>query len=211
MNPKMTARLTCCWDSRPRKFFFYSQESHLLDTAGKAACVMEELEAQFGFVGGSHAEYLKYWHRSDLPSGMWKWALASEAKAVCGFTAVAKKDAVSQRKLLMACPTNYMMTDPRRRADEGMRGAEAICSLHSQGSDLAVAALDESNAFSFVSTPSWMWPWFSTPPVRAIEVWSVLPAELRARCAPHELVAAQYQRLVLGFSHSVHILMTIFL
>ena len=109
----------------------------------------------------------------------------------------------------MACPTTYIMTDPRRRADEGMRGAEAVCSMHSQGSDLAVAALDESNAFSFVSTPSWMWPCFSTPAVRAIEVWSVIPAEIRARCAPHELVAAQYQRLAMGFSHSVHILMTI--
>ena len=56
----------------------------------------------------------------------------------------------------MACPTNYMMADPRSRADEGMKGAAALTCLHSQGEDVNIAALDESNAFSYVITPPWM-------------------------------------------------------
>ena len=73
--------------------FFYSAESHLLETAGKANCIMDGLERQYGFVGGSHFEYLKYWYRQGLPKNMWKWTLASRVKATAGFTAVSKKDA----------------------------------------------------------------------------------------------------------------------
>ena len=73
--------------------FFYSAESHLLETTGKAPCIMDDLERQYGFVGGSHFEHLKYWYRQDLLKNMWKWALASRVKATAGFTAVSKKDA----------------------------------------------------------------------------------------------------------------------
>ena len=188
---------------------YYSKESNVLDPAGKAACMLEALEQRYAFVGGSHYQYLRYWHRSDLPNQMWLWALASEAKGIAGFTAVAKKSEGAQRKLLMACPTDYMMTDPRSRSEEGMKGAAALTCLHSQGEDINIAALDESNAFSYVVTPPWMWPWFAAPPVRASEVWTILPIELRDRCNPADWVAAQYQRLPMGFTHSVHILMNI--
>ena len=77
--------------------FYYSSESHVLEPAGKAACILESLEQQYGFVGGSHAEYLKYWHRSNIPTQMWKWDLASCARAIAGFTAVAKKAVNSRR------------------------------------------------------------------------------------------------------------------
>jgi hypothetical protein len=59
---------------------YYSEESNVLDPAGKAACMLEALEQRYAFVGGSHYQYLRYWHRSDLPNQMWLWALASEAK-----------------------------------------------------------------------------------------------------------------------------------
>ena len=120
---------------------YYSKESNVLDPAGKAACMLEALEQRYAFVGGSHYQYLRYWHRSDLPNQMWLWALASEAKGIAGFTAVAKKSEGAQRKLLMACPTNYMMTDPRSRSEEGMKGAAALTCLHSQGEDINIAAL----------------------------------------------------------------------
>ena len=170
---------------------------------------MQELEAQYAFVGGAHAEYLRYWHRADLPAKMWKWDLAVRAKAYAGFTAVSKKSAEAQRKLLMACPANYLMCDPRSRSDEGMKGAAAITSLHACGHKVSVSSLDESNAFSYVATPEWMWAWFTAPPVRAIEVWHVLPVAVRVQCTPDTLVAAQYQRLPMGYTHSVHILMNI--
>ena len=34
---------------------------------------------------------------------------------------------------------------------------------------MTTAAFDESNAFTSVVTPSWMWPWCSCPPIRAAE------------------------------------------
>ena len=102
-----------------------------------------------------------------------------------------------------------MMSDPKSRAEEGMKGAEALTSLHTQGQSVDLAALDESNAFSFVATPAWMWPWFSAPPVKSCEVWTILPDELKARCNFYDWEAPQYQRLPMGFTHSVHILMNI--
>ena len=188
---------------------FYASESNLLDLVAKSSVIMQDLETQYAFVGGSHAEYIKYWHRTDLPDMMWQWQLADRAKSFAGFTAVKKKTEGAQRKLLMACPANYLMSDPKSRADEGMRGAAAITSMHACNQSVDVASLDESNAFSYVITPEWMWPYFSTPPLRAIEVWNVLPANVRAQCSADTLVSAQYQRLPMGFTHSVHILMNI--
>ena len=61
-----------------------------------------------------------------------------------------------------------------------------------------------------------LWPFprgcgrgFAAPPVRAIEVWLLLPIELQVHCRPDTLVAAMYQRLPMGFTHSVHLLMNI--
>ena len=109
----------------------------------------------------------------------------------------------------MACAANYAMTDPRKRSDLGMMGAQALVSIHTEGAQLSAAALDEANAFSYLRTPQWLWPWMAAPPVLAVEVWAVLPAALRDTISKSTWVAPQYCRLPMGFAHSVHILMCV--
>ena len=159
--------------------FFYSKEAHVLDMSCKSREIFKEIEERYGFVGGSHDQYIAYWLRDDVPKSMWHWDVASAARATSGFTAVLKKCKYKQRKLLMACAANYAMSDPRKRSDLGMMGAQALVSIHTEGALLSAAALDEANAFSYLRTPRWLWPWMAAPPVLAIEVWAVLPAALR--------------------------------
>ena len=66
---------------------------------------------------------------------MWTWDVASAARATSGFTAVLKKCGFKQRKLLMACATNYAMADPRKKSNLGMMGAQALTSVHTEGED----------------------------------------------------------------------------
>ena len=97
---------------------------------------------------------------------MWVWDVASAARATSGFTAVLKKCKTKQRKLLMACATNYAMADPRKRAGLGMMGAQALTSIYAEGEELSGAAPDEANAFSYLRTPEWLWPWMAAPPLK---------------------------------------------
>ena len=68
---------------------------------------------------------------------------------------------------------------------------------------------DEPNAFSFVETPVWMWPWFCALPLLACDLWPLLPSALRDSISPSELIYPGYCRLAMGLSHAVHILMCI--
>ena len=86
---------------------YYSHEHLVIDTVGKSRAAACQLESQYAFVAGAHREYLAYFHRADLPPSMWKWDLASRAKAFSGFAVTLKKDGVRQRKLLMQCSANY--------------------------------------------------------------------------------------------------------
>ena len=43
--------------------------------------IFRGLEEQYAFVGGEHAEYLKYFHRS-LPQQMWHWDVAEKPSIV---------------------------------------------------------------------------------------------------------------------------------
>jgi hypothetical protein len=70
---------------------FYSSEENAIDWIGKSAVILEEITSQYGFVGGSHFEYLRYFHRSDLPPSMWRWHLFSDVKAIWGFLNCVKK------------------------------------------------------------------------------------------------------------------------
>ena len=54
-----------------------------------------------------------------------------------------------------------------------------------------------------------MWAWNCTPPIRAAQVWDIPPANLRCDLKPHQWVFPAYQRLAMGGSHPVHILMDI--
>ena len=43
-------------------------------------------------------------------------------------------------------------------------GGETLTSLHIPADQWDLSAFDESNAFSFIKTPPWMWAWTCTPP-----------------------------------------------
>ena len=188
---------------------FYSSEDNVVDFTFKSKVILAELEQQYGFVGGSQSEYVSYFHRDNLPTNMWHWDLWSECRTVTGFSTVCKKKAPMLRKLLMAVASNYCFVDPKVRADLGMAGGGALTRVHSEGKGLAIASCDESNAFTYVLMPKWMWKWFACPPLPAIMVWKSLPLSLQLLCNPATWVSPQYMRLPMGCSHSVHILMMI--
>ena len=193
----------------PQEAEHYALETNVVDTAGKSSIIFREISEQYGFIGGSMEEFVSYFQRPDLPKQMWRWAPWASCRAVAGFTVVPKKDPSKLRKLLMCCPANYMFEDPRYRAELGMGGGGAITRIHIPSDNLACSACDESNAFTYVLTPEWLWPWFSTPPIRAFHVWDCLPDDFRSQIDVTTLVSAQYMRLPMGCTHSVHILMLI--
>lgn len=193
----------------PLEAQFYAEEGNCIQTCGKSVILQQEIEEQFGFVGGSKTEYIKYFERSDLPAGMWKWIPFEQAKAVAGFSVVMKKDGMTQRKLLMACSFNYWLEDIERRSSLGMDAGGAINRLHVPGKGFNIATCDESNAFTYVRVPEWFWYYQACPPLVAAEVWSLLPVELQLEVGQDGLVSPAYTRLPMGCSHSVHILMQI--
>ncbi|CAE7462480.1 unnamed protein product [Symbiodinium microadriaticum] len=189
---------------------FYAHEENVVELLGKSSVIQQELEQQYAFVGGSLDEYLKYFHRQDIPTNMWEWKRFRDVKAVAGFSVVPKKDGRSQRKLLMCCSFNYLLCDPRNRSSLGMQGAGALTRIHvAAGDKLELAACDQSNAFTRVAVPTWMIPYLAAPPITAAAVWDLLPDYLRATISESDLVSPCYKRLPMGCSHSVHILMMI--
>lgn len=109
----------------------------------------------------------------------------------------------------MSCSFNYLLSDPRDRSCLGMAGAGALSRVHVGAEGLSIAACDQSNAFTRVKVPGWMVPYLATPPVVAEAVWDLLPSDLRESIAPTTMVSPCYNRLPMGCSHSVHILMSI--
>ena len=81
--------------------------------------------------------------------------------------------------------------------------------MHVPSDELNIACCDENNVFSRVEVPAWMAPWFAAPPLRAVHVWRLLPADVRRDAGPAGWVCAFYHRLPMGSSHSVHILMSL--
>ena len=192
----------------PEESRFYSCEENVIDCEGKSLVISQELEERYGFIGGSVEEYEAYFHR-ELPPQMWHWATRDQVKTIAGFSVVPKKNPLKQRKLLMQCAANYWWCDCRSRENHGMLGGTALARMHVDSNCVAAGAFDESNAFTSVLTPPWMWGWCSAPPLVASRVWKVLPEELRARITPQTQVFPQYMRLAMGSSHSVHLLMNI--
>lgn len=189
--------------------FCYSSEDHVVEFDGKSKILFDEIQSRFGFVGGCRSEYVAYFHRSDLLSNYWVLRQQHQIKAISRCSAIPQKDQPKQRKLLMACDTNCAWSVVRRRSDNGLLGAAALSGVHCPTDCLEVAAFDDSNAFSFVRTPEWMWPWFAVPPLISTEVWSLLSADLRASVGPSGWVYPCYTRLATGLSHAVYLLMNI--
>ena len=101
---------------------FYSEEGNVIDMVGKSQAMFEDLERQFGVVGGPYSEYCEYFLREDLPSSMWVYtADPADVKATAGFSAVPKKNG-RQRKLMMQCSANYYFSDSRTRSHLGRFG-----------------------------------------------------------------------------------------
>jgi hypothetical protein len=183
-------------------------EQNVVSWEGTSHSLFQEIQEHYGFVGGAREEYESYFARDDSPPQMWTFYAADTVKAVAGFSTVAKEHG-KLRKLLMGCAANYVWSDPRKRASVGLVGGTALARLYVPSDHLAAASFDQSNAFTSVLTPEWMWPWSCVPPLRAYTVWPMLPAALKRKIGQLDWVYPAYQRLAMGGSHSVAILMSI--
>ena len=73
----------------PEEAAYYAEETNVVDIVGKSHATFEDLERQYGFVGGAYSEYVDYFLRDDLPKSMWQFtADPTEVKATAGFSAV---------------------------------------------------------------------------------------------------------------------------
>ena len=192
----------------PEEAAFYSAAENVVSWEGKSESIFQELQDAFGFVGGSHAEYVAYMNR-DHPPLMWEFVEADGVDAVAGLSVVAKKQKPKLRKLLMQCATNYVWNDVRGRENHGLLGGGALGRLHVEEDNWFVSSFDESNAFTSVVVPEWMRRWCCAPPVRAGDVWDKLSPDVRQRSSVASWIWPRYCRLAMGSSHSVHILMAI--
>ena len=191
----------------PEEASFYAEERHVVDAYGKSDIIFSEIEDRYGFVGGSYKEYAAYFSRQDV-GHLWDFETQENVRAVAGFSTVRKKSG-RLRKLLMQCSANYMLSDVRARASQGMLGGSALGSVCAPSDEISASSFDESNAFTAVETPRWMWPWTAVPPLRAEVVWDRLRPEVRAKVHKWSWIYPLYTRLAMGSTHSVHILMSI--
>lgn len=170
---------------------FYSLEENVLQSSGIVPSMLQE--------------WVNFLNRADVPQDMWEYRKLAEVKARADVSAVAKKDKTKLRKLIMACPANYLWKDPRSRRNHGLGGASALSGLSTWGQELNFDIFDESSAFTYVRTPRWMWSYYGRPSVQAKFVWSQLPQNFRQRVHADEWIVPCYTRLPMGSSHSVHI------
>ena len=75
---------------------------------------------------------------------MWRWAPASENRAIAGFSVVPKKDPTKQRKLLMQCAANYVWCSAAACRGHGLHGGAALASCHVPSDHLAVASFGDT-------------------------------------------------------------------
>lgn len=145
----------------PQEAVIYSRESNILDWRGKSETILQELYEQFCFIGGSTAEYINYFHRSDV-SSLWQWEALENVKCIGVFSTVPKNCGILQRKLLMQVPFNYLMRDISSRSAVGLDGGRSVTRLRTQGA-MQAAACDQSNAFTSIRVPKWMVRYQGTP------------------------------------------------
>jgi len=188
---------------------FYATEENVRQGVETSPIIQAELEERYGFLGGDYTEWVRYLLRPDLPANMWVFGTEDEVKASAGISAVPKKTAGELRKLVMSCAANYCFADVRERRNHGLGGGTALSRVVAWSENTEGSLLDESNAFTAVVTPAWMWGFMACPRVCAADVWSILPTSLKKRIDYWTPLAPMYQRLPMGCAHSVHILMCI--
>ncbi len=181
---------------------FYRHEDNVVDWSCHSLVLFDELQLRYGSLGGSYSEYVSYHNRNDMDPTLWSYQDASAVKAVAGFSAVAKKDGVRQRKLLMQVATNYCWRPAVDRSNLGMLGGAALPAAHADAAELHFAAWDQSNAFTAARTPQWMWDWTAAPPLRALDIWSKLSVKVGRTVGRMGWVCPLYTRLAMGSSHS---------
>ena len=142
----------------------------MIGWCGKSSELFFEIQERYSFVGGAYEEYAAYFGREDLPDDMWSFTWGAGVKAEAGFSVVPKKNGVDQRKLLMQCSTNYAWSSGKDRSDFGFLGGTALASCHAPKDVWAIAVCDESEAFTSIHTPPWMWAWSCCPPMRRQDV-----------------------------------------
>ena len=188
---------------------YSSCEENVIDWTGKSQVLFNEIESQYAFVGGTHSEYIRYFEPPDLPDEMWTFTCAQNVRAVAGFSVVPNKNGIDQCKLLMQRSANYAWCSGKDRSNFGLLGGAALASVHVPEDRWAVSVCDESAAFTSVRTPPWMWRWSCCPPIRRCKLPArFVDGEVRD-LAGREWVYPMYQRLAMGGTHSVHIIMSI--
>eukprot|EP00959_Pyramimonas_sp_CCMP1952_P100280 2097385-Pyramimonas_sp.AAC.1 len=116
-----------------------------------------------------------------MATNLWKFGFREDNRAVAGFSVVPKKDPTKQRQIIMMVASNYMFQDVRPREEHGLHGGAALASVRVPSDFLSASAFDESNAFTSVEVPEWMWAWQAVPPIRASLIWAALPWDVRER------------------------------
>ena len=70
---------------------FYACEANVL-ASGTSREMQEDLEKQYGFLGGRQQEWEKYLQRTDLPPSIRGFIRIDEVKVISGVSAVPPKD-----------------------------------------------------------------------------------------------------------------------
>ena len=186
----------------------YSTSNAMIPSQEDALAEIGAWNSQFDKVLGPYPEYVKYLNRTDVQS-LWLLKDATLAQGTLTLAAVAKKDSEDLRKILMTCPMNTIAMDVPtvlgHPPEYGLNGPGALAQLRVVKRRYYLGTYDESNAFTYLETPSWWWPWLAGLAVYA----GPLPYSWAGHFPPETLLRPWYRRLPMGHTHSVFLLMAV--
>ena len=109
----------------------------------------------------------------------------------------------------MQCSTNYAWSSGKERSNFGLFGGAALASVHVPNDHWSISACDESAAFTSIRTPELMWSWSCCPPIRRSDLPKRYVTPALQALDGSTWVYPRYERLAMGGTHSVHIIMSI--
>ena len=178
-----------------------------------AAAILAKQNRCFSRFMGDKAEYVAYMARPEVRS-LWRLEPASVAQGRCSFACVPKREGKELRKILQVCPLNDAMWEVSEALgfdpQYGLQGCGALAQVVAPQDVVRCATLDQSNAFTFMTVPSWWQSYQAGPSLQAGELpldW--LEASGLAELPRSTMIAPQYTRLAMGHTHSVFLLMTV--